>query len=111
VHVPLEEVEARDERDFEREWMLNLLKVAMKSLAAGTEAVRRDLEVFRAFVRDRKSYEALSEEFGIPAVRVKNAIYETKQRLRREVGKCVNTYTRSAAEFDEEMSSFESSAL
>jgi RNA polymerase sigma-70 factor (ECF subfamily) len=110
VHVPLPEV-AEDEKDFTHEWMLHMLRLAMKSLAqSASEPVRRDLELFRAFVRERPTYEALAAKFGVTTTRVRNAIYETKQRIRREVERCIHTYTCAAEEFRHEMAAFEEQA-
>ena len=113
VHIPLEDsgldVEAKDEKDFEREWMLHLVRLAMKSLASSrSEAVRRDLSIFRKFMRDRPSYEDLQKEFSISAHGVKNALYETRKRIKKEVEGLVNSYTFSARDFDDEMSIFHS---
>jgi RNA polymerase sigma-70 factor (ECF subfamily) len=115
VHVPLEasglDVAAKDESDFEREWMLHLVRLSMKSLAASkSEAVRRDLAIFRKFMRDRPTYEELQKEFKVTSHGVKNALYETRRRIKKEVESLVNSYTVSSADFEEEMSLFDSRA-
>ena len=59
-------------------------------------------------MRDRPSYEDLQKEFSISAHGVKNALYETRKRIKKEVEGLVNSYTFSARDFDDEMSIFHS---
>jgi hypothetical protein len=59
-------------------------------------------------MRDRPSYEELQKEFSISAHGVKNALYETRKRIKKEVEGLVNSYTFSAKDFNDEMSIFDS---
>lgn len=52
-------------------------------------------------------YEALAAKFDITTTRVRNAIYETRQRIRRQVERCVHTHTQAAEEYWHEMAAFE----
>ncbi len=115
VHIPLEDsgldIAAKDEKDFEREWMLHLVRLAMKTLLASeSDAVRRDLAVFRKFMRDRPSYEEMQKEFRMSAHGIKNALYETRRRIKKEVESLVNSYTFSSRDFEDEMSLFNTQA-
>ncbi len=106
------EVAAGGEREFTRGWMLHLVRLAMKRLEeTGGDAAKRDLAVFREFTLRRPSYETLSARFGLSTSGVKNALYETKQRLRREVGGLINAYTTSSDEFVQELAAFEVETL
>lgn len=103
---------AKEERDFTREWMLHLVRLAMVKVAASaSDAARRDLDIFRAFLGERPSYAELAESFGVTATTVKNGIVGTKQRIREEVARLVNGYTCSTAEFKDEMSAFDAHGL
>lgn len=106
------DVPGRGESRFTREWMLHLVRLAMDRLAeGGNPAEKRDLAVFRAFIARRPSYEALAARFGLSASGVKNALYESKQRLRREVTALVNAYAMSREEFLDELAAFDVETL
>ena len=112
-HVPLPQSDApapaQEENAFTREWMLHLVRLATERLAGSpTAAVRRDLLIFRGYAARRVPYEGLASEFGVTVTAVKNAIYETKQRIRREVAALVNTYALSREDFRDELALFDS---
>jgi len=103
---------AKEDRDFTREWMLHLVRLAMVKVAStAPPAARRDLDIFRAFLADRPTYVELAGRFGVTATTVKNGIVGTKARIREEVARLVNGYTCSSAEFQEEMSAFDAHGM
>jgi RNA polymerase sigma-70 factor (ECF subfamily) len=112
VRVPMEDVPAADEPVFTREWMLHLTREAIERLMESPEpSIRRDVRIFRAFLRSGPSYAALADEFGVTVHAIKNALYETKRRIRDEVGNLVNAYTCSPEDFQDEMEAFDLESL
>lgn len=112
IHVPLDEAAmaapAREQERFAREWMLHLVRLSMDGLsAAPVPAVRRDLEIFRRFIGGGTSYQLLAADFGVTPVAVKNALYETKRRMRDRVTRLINGYTLSREDFAREMEEFD----
>ncbi|MBI2932870.1 MAG: sigma-70 family RNA polymerase sigma factor [Planctomycetes bacterium] len=105
------EVPAQDEEDFAREWMLHLVDIAVRTLAQSErDNVRRDLAIFRACLWDRLSYAQLAAAFDVNLDAVKNALYETRRRIREEVGTLVNAYACSRADFADEMAAYDTTA-
>ncbi len=112
VRVPMEDVPTPDEPAFTGEWMLHLTRKAIERLMESPEPfVRRDVKIFRAFLRSGPSYAALADEFSVALHAVKNALYETKRRIREDVGKLVNAYTCSPEDFQGEMEAFDLESL
>jgi hypothetical protein len=77
---------------------------------ADRDAVRRDLTLFRVFLKRRPSYAELASQFNTTLDGVKNALYETRRRIRNEVSRLINAYTCSQTDFAEEMSAYDAAS-
>lgn len=106
------EAPAEEREDFDREWMLHLVRLAVKRIQeSSSDAGKRDLGIFLEHLRERPSYEELARRFRATTTTVKNAVQGIRKRIRHEVARLVAMYAYSDGEFEEEMTAFERQGL